>query len=54
MDGLACEWESELLYWTDYLFERIEVAKIDGSYRKTLFTTEVYNPRGIAVDPKSG
>ena len=54
VDGLAVEWESGLIYWTDYIFERIEVARVDGSYRKTLFTESVYNPRGIAVDPKSG
>ena len=54
VDGLAVEWESGLIYWTDYIFERIEVARIDGLYRKTLFYTNLYNPRGIAVDPKSG
>ena len=54
VDGLAVEWESGLIYWTDYIFERIEVARVDGSYRKTLFTESVYNPRGIAVDPKFG
>ena len=54
VDGLAVEWESGLIYWTDYIFERIEVAKVDGSSRKTLFTSRVYNPRGIAVDPTSG
>ena len=54
VDGLAVEWESGLIYWTDYIFERIEVARIDGLYRRTLFHTNLYNPRGIAVDPKSG
>ena len=54
VDGLAVEWESGLVYWTDYIFERIEVARIDGLYRRTLFYTNLYNPRGIAVDPKSG
>ena len=54
VDGLAVEWESGLIYWTDYIFERIEVARIDGLYRRTLFYTNLYNPRGIAVDPKSG
>lgn len=54
VDGLAVEWESGLIYWTDYIFERIEVARVDGSHRKTLFTERLYNPRGIAVDPKSG
>ena len=52
--GLAVEWESEKIYFTDFIFERIEVANLDGTFRKTLFTTDLYSPRGIAVDPKSG
>ena len=52
--GLAVEWESEKIYFTDFIFERIEVANLDGSFRKTLITRDLYSPRGIAVDPKSG
>ena len=54
VDGLAVEWENGLLYFTDYIYERIEVVKVDGSFRKTLFSTNIYSPRGIAVDPTSG
>ncbi|KAL9988042.1 hypothetical protein ACROYT_G002440 [Oculina patagonica] len=42
------------IYFSDFIFERIEVANLDGTSRKTLFTTDLYSPRGIAVDPKSG
>ena len=52
--GLAVEWESEKIYFTDFIFERIEVANHDGTFRKTLFTRDLYSPRGIAVDSKSG
>ena len=52
--GLAVEWESEKIYFTDFIFERIEVANLNGSFRKTLITGNLYSPRGIAVDPKSG
>ena len=52
--GLAVEWESEKIYFTDFIFERIEVANLDGTFRKTLITEDLYSPRGIAVDPKSG
>ena len=52
--GLAVEWESEKIYFTDFIFERIEVANLNGSFRKTLITENLYSPRGIAVDPKSG
>ena len=54
VDGLAVEWESGVIYWTDYIYERIECAKVNGNYRKTIFTSDIYNPRGIAVDPKAG
>ena len=54
VDDIAVEWESGLIYWTDYLFERIEVASIDGSNRKILIWEDVLNPRAIAVDPRTG
>ena len=52
--SIAVEWESGLIYWTDYLYERIEVAKTDGSARKTLVTRNVKSPFGIAVHPGKG
>ena len=52
--GLAVEWESGMVYFTDFIYERIEVANLDGSFRKTLITENLYSPRGIAVDPRSG
>ena len=52
--SIAVEWESGLIYWTDYLYERIEVAKTDGSARKTLVTENVKSPIGIAVHPGKG
>ena len=54
VDGLAVEWESCLIYWTDYMYGRIEVASLDGSKRKLLFTEKVDKPRGIALYPKKG
>ena len=54
VDGLAVEWESNLIYWTDYSKQRVEVASLSGSLRKLLFTEEVENPRGIALYPKKG
>lgn len=52
--GIAVEWESGLLYWTDFIHERIEVAKLDGSHRKTLIWKDLDNPRAIVVDPRNG
>ena len=52
--GLAVEWESEKIYFTDFIFERIEVANLDGTLRKTLITKKLYSPHGIVADSKSG
>jgi len=54
VDGIAVEWESGLIYWTDYIYERIEVAKLNGSSRKTLVFSNLNTPRGVAVDPRRG
>lgn len=54
VDGLAVEWESHLIYWSDYTYSRMEVASLDGSNRKLLFIEEVDKPRGIALYPKKG
>ena len=54
IDGLAVEWESDLIYWADYSNSRLEVASLDGNQRKVLFASQVYNPRGIALYPKKG
>lgn len=53
-DGLACDWLTDKLYWTDSETNRIEVATIDGNYRKVLFWSEVDQPRAIALVPMKG
>lgn len=52
--NIAIEWETELIYWTDYMKETVEVARIDGTQRKTLFWQDTANPYAIAVDSRSG
>ena len=54
VEDIAVDWESGLIYWTDYMHETIEVARMDGSYRKTLFWEDVANPRAIVVDSRTG
>lgn len=54
IDGLAVEWESDLIYWTDYTNERIEVAHLDGKNRRSLITSGIRRPKEIAVDPRKG
>ncbi|XP_015596782.1 low-density lipoprotein receptor-related protein 6 [Cephus cinctus] len=52
-DGLACDWYTGKLYWTDGEKNRIEVTSIDGRHRKVLFWTDIYQPRAIALVPMS-
>uniref|UniRef100_A0A8C5WL86 LDL receptor related protein 5 n=1 Tax=Leptobrachium leishanense TaxID=445787 RepID=A0A8C5WL86_9ANUR len=53
-DGLACDWISKKLYWTDSETNRIEVANLNGTYRKVLFWQDLDQPRAIALDPAHG
>ena len=53
-DGLACDWYTGNLYWTDYKKKRIEVTSIDGHHRKLLFWTDIDRPRAIALVPMKG
>ena len=58
-EGLAVDWISKKLYWTDCRDSdrkrnRIEVANLDGTNRKVLFWKNLGLPRAIAVDPHKG
>ena len=49
--GLAVDWATKKLYWTDHGTSRIEVANYDGSYRSLLVWEGLDKPRDIVVDP---
>ncbi len=53
-EGLAVDWLTRKLYWTDYYLKQICVSSIDGKYRKALIWSNLDNPRAIGVDPKAG
>ncbi|ERL91934.1 hypothetical protein D910_09257, partial [Dendroctonus ponderosae] len=53
-DGLAIDWFTDNIYWTDCETNRIEVASLEGKHRKVLFWTEVDQPRAIVVVPMKG
>lgn len=53
-EGLAIDWVSRNIYWTDSTNDTIEVANLDSRLRRTLFNTDLVNPRGIAVHPQRG
>lgn len=50
---LAVDWLGGNLYWTDRLSGRIEVSKLDGSYRRVLYTG-LHKPTLIEVNPLLG
>lgn len=52
--GIAIDWYTDKIYWTDGETNRIEVISIEQKYRKVLFWTEVDLARAIALVPKEG
>lgn len=53
-EGLAVDWVGENLYWVESNLDQIEVARLNGSYRRTLVAGEMESPRAIALDPRYG
>ena len=53
-EGLAVDWVAKKIYWTDGVFNEIEVAEFNGSNRFTLFDSNIHEPRAIVVDPFHG
>ena len=54
VDGLACDWVTGKLYWSDNYKGRIEVSTVDGKFRKPLYWKRVERPGAIALDPQNG
>ena len=55
MEGLAIDWSSNILDWTDSLMKMVELSQVDGKHRKVLFKLEGdTEPRGIIADPVNG
>ncbi|KAG8332250.1 Low-density lipoprotein receptor- protein 1B [Homalodisca vitripennis] len=53
-EGLAVDWIGENLYWVESNLDQIEVARLNGSFRRTLIAGEMESPRAIALDPRFG
>ena len=53
-EGLAVDWVGENIYWVESKLDQIEVAKLDGRFRRTLISDDIQSPRAIALDPHEG
>ena len=51
--GLAVEWDSLQLYWTDYYNNIIMVSDLDGN-NKRIVITSLSGPTDIVLDPHQG
>ena len=48
-DGLAVEWVTRNLDWTDTGTDRIEVSRLDGSSRTIVISEDLDEPRAITL-----
>ena len=53
-EGIAIDWISRNIYWTDSQRDVIEVMKLDGTEQKVLINTDLVEPRGIVLHPELG
>ncbi|MBN3296498.1 LRP2 protein, partial [Amia calva] len=53
-DGIAVDWVGGHIYWTDAGTKRVEVALLDGRYRKHVANKGVHQPAAVAVNPRTG
>lgn len=53
-NGLAIDWLANNMYWSDSVAKVIEVARLDGSARKTVIGEGLSDPRTLIVYPKRG
>lgn len=53
-DGIAVDWLSKKIYWTDNTGNRIMVANYHGTKIKTIVRSDLDEPRAIVVDPENG
>lgn len=53
-EGLALDPTRRLMFWVDSNMDLIETANLDGSGRRTLFDTDLVNPRAIVAVSSTG
>lgn len=53
-EGLAVDVNRRQMFWVDSAPDKIERSNLDGSGRRTLFDTDLVNPRAIIVVSSTG
>ncbi|XP_078695204.1 low-density lipoprotein receptor-related protein 2-like [Branchiostoma floridae x Branchiostoma belcheri] len=53
IEGIAVDWVASNLYWTEKSHGRIQVSRLDGSFRKVI-VSGLDQPLGVAVHPREG
>jgi len=48
--GLAVDWRTSQLYWTDTTYDTISVSDLDGKNQSLLISSDLDKPRAIALD----
>ena len=51
-DGIAVDWLSRNLFWVNPRDRMIEVATIEGKFRRPVINTGLVEPRALAVHPR--
>ncbi|XP_070582001.1 low-density lipoprotein receptor-related protein 6-like [Ptychodera flava] len=54
VEGVSVDWAANNIYWTDAEYNWIKISNYDGSHSRTLFTTDINHPTGIACNPSTG
>ena len=58
--GLAVDWRSSQLYWTDiiitryYAYGTISASDLEGNNKRVLLSLSFYGPIGFVLDPERG
>ena len=53
VNGLAVDWTSDLLYYTDAIHDLVGVVHTSGAPRRVVIESGLDRPRGIALDPNN-
>lgn len=53
-EGVAVDWIAQNVYWADSGTHRIEVARLEGSSRRTLIWRDIDEPHSIVLHPQEG